>query len=125
MVLQSGNITAEFNSTGYNSSKIVCEIHYPFLKTDITLNITGDYNPVNITAEIVDENGSHVKSGSVLFDICGRKYNVSVINGYAKLENINMDLLNSTVLAYYSDLFYYKNSCNIKIRNMDVSGYQY
>ena len=108
--LKSGNITAEFNSTGYNSSKIVCEIHYPFLKTDITLNITGDYNPVNITAEIVDENGSHVKSGSVLFDICGRKYNVSVLNGYAKLENINMDLLNSTVLAYYSDLFYYNSS---------------
>ena len=108
--LKSGNITAEFNLNGYNSSKKVCEIHYPFLITDITLNITGDYNPVNITAEIVDENGNHVKSGSVLFDIDGIQYNVDVVNGYAKLENINVGSLNFNVKANYSDLFYYNSS---------------
>ena len=107
---KSCNITAEFNAVGYSLSVNQAEIHFPLINTNITLNVTGVYNPINITAEILDEFENPVKYGYVIFDIDGDEYKVEVINGSAKLENINVLSLKTEINAYYNDLFYYNSS---------------
>ncbi len=108
--LKSANITAEFNAVGYNSSIKHVEMHYPLINTNITLNVTGQYNPINISAKILDEFKNPVKYGQVIFNIEGRQYSVDVVNGVAKLENIDVFPLKTNVTASYIDQFYYNSS---------------
>ena len=105
---KSANITAEFNKIGYNSSKAFLEIHNPLINTYINLNVTGKYNPINITAYIVDEHANQVKYGHVVFEIDNKTYVVDVVNGSAKLENVNVAL--DKITAYYDGLYYYNSS---------------
>ena len=108
--LKSANITAKFAATGFSSSETKAELHNPLITTGMTLNITGEHNPINITARIVDEHDNPVMFGTVVFDVGGIKYTADVSNGTAKLENIIVPSLKSTVHAYYNDLFYYGHS---------------
>ena len=108
--LKSANITVEFSEVGYESSEAHAELQNPLITTNMTLNITGQHNPVNITAKIVDEYGKPAMSGNVIFDIAGQRYCVNVVNGTAKLENIIFSSLECTVHAQYDDLFYYSSS---------------
>ncbi len=108
--LKSSNITVEFYAMGYSLSNVSAELKNPMVNTTISLNITGQYNPVNITAEIMDEYGNPVKCGSVIFQVSGNSYSVEVSNGTAKLENLYVDHLKFGVNAYYSDIFYYNSS---------------
>ena len=108
--LKSANITVEFNEVGYSPSVAHAELKNPPVNTFMTLNITGDHNPVNITATVVDENNGPVKYGNVIFDIGGRMYAADVVNGIAKLENIEIYPLKSVIHAQYEDMFYYNSS---------------
>ena len=111
--LKSANITAEFSGVGYASCEKRIELHNPLVKTNITLNVSGQYNPINITATVVDEHNNMVRYGTVVFDIEGKIYMADVANGTAKLENIVLSSLKGIINAQFSDLFYY-NSSNTK-----------
>ncbi|WP_405265863.1 C1 family peptidase [Methanobrevibacter sp.] len=108
--LISANITVEFEDVGYIHSRAHAELHNPLVNTNLELNITGEHNPVNVTAKVVDEYGNPVKYGNVVFDIGGAKYSVAVVNGTAKLENILIFPLKCTIRAQYDDVFYYNSS---------------
>ena len=110
IVLQSVNVTAEFNQVGYNPAMAHAELINPMVNTIMTLNVTGEHNPINITATVVDEYGNPVKCGNVAFDIGGINYIVDVVNGTAKLVNIIASPLKLTVHAIYNDLFQYNSS---------------
>lgn len=110
MDLESANITVVFSEVGYAPSQNHVELRNPLVNTNMTLNITGNHNPVNITAKIVDEHNNPVKYGTVLFSIGSQKYFVEVVNGIAKLENIVVSPLSCIVHAQFSDLFYYNSS---------------
>jgi len=108
--LESANVTVEFDEVGYNPVMAQVELRNPLLNTYMTLNVTGEHNPVNITANIVDEYSNPVKSGIVVFDINGKMYSVVVANGTAKLENIEIYPLESIIHAQYTDIFHYNSS---------------
>lgn len=103
-------VKAEFSRIGYNSSFEIKRITNPLIKTNITLNVSGNYNPVNITAVILDESNNAVESGFVDFNIRGLTYTVKVINGTARLNNINLIPANQTLTAIYHDNFQYDSS---------------
>jgi hypothetical protein len=111
IVLINASICAEFNAIGYNSSRAEIEMRDPLLATEIFLNVSGQYNPLNITAVVVDSNGDYAKSGHVTFIIDGEEYLISISNGTARLEDINVLPLKLNVSAFYRDSFYY-SSCN-------------
>ena len=108
--LKSANVTVEFEDVGYSHSMAHAELHNPLINTSMELNVTGEHNPVNVTAKVVDEYGNPVKYGNVIFDIGGVKYDVDVVNGTAMLENIMVSPLKCTIHAQYDDLFFYKPS---------------
>ena len=114
IVLINASLSAEFNAVGYNSSAVSLELHNPLIGTSMSLNVSGQYNPVNITARIVDSNGNPAKFGYVTFNVDGEEYTVKVSNGTAKLENIYIFPLKLTISAIYSDGFYYKSSFTTK-----------
>ncbi|WP_405306934.1 C1 family peptidase [Methanobrevibacter sp.] len=108
--LESVNVTAEFDQVGYNPAMARAELRNPLLDTTMTLNVTAGHNPINITANLVDEYGNPVKCGNVVFDIAGVKYSVDVVNGIAKIADLIVSPLKFTVDAQYNDLFYYNPS---------------
>lgn len=108
--LESVNMTVGFDEVGYIPSQTRAELKNPLVKTVMTLNVTGQNNPVNVTARIVDEDGNPVRFGTVTFDIGCKKYCVDVVNGTAKLENVLVSPLKCTIHAQYDDLFYYDSS---------------
>lgn len=124
--IQSQLITAEFNAIGYDSSNASLEMHNPLLNTSITLNVTGTHNPVNITANITDENGNPVKYGYVVFMVNYDSYQVDVVDGTAKLENLIVDALDFWIIAEYHGLYYYNSSravdyCKISLINTRIT----
>lgn len=110
ITLKSCNISAEFTATGYKSSVMKIELHNPLIKTNITLNITSQFNPINITAKVLDENSNPVKYGNLIFIVDGEEYVVEVINGTAKLENLSVVSNEFNITACYDDEFYYHDS---------------
>ena len=108
--LVNDNITAKFSAVGHNPSNITIEIANPLVKTNISINISGKYNPINITAYVMDLNNNPVKTGFVVFNVENKNYTVEVKNGIAVLENIYLIPDNLSVSAYYNDLFYYELS---------------
>ena len=126
MVPKNCNVSAKFTAVGYLPSNCSCEMHCPLVNTNITLNVTGRYNPINVTANVSDENGLPVRFGTVVFDIGGERYMADVAEGIARLENVNVASLNANIKAYYSDIFYYNSSSvakSVEISRMDTRIY--
>lgn len=111
---KSCNISARFDAEGYKSSDIKIELANPLVNTQITLNVTGYHNPINITANITDEHGKPVKSGHVLFVVDGAEYVSDVSDGIAGLENVYVRPGEFEIHAYYGDSFYYNSSYAVK-----------
>jgi hypothetical protein len=105
------SLSAEYSAVGYNSSRVELELHNPLVETSIDFTVSGQYNPLNITAIIVDSKGNNARFGHVKFIIDGEEYVVKVSNGTAGLENISVLPLKLNVSVFYSDSFYY-GSCN-------------
>lgn len=108
--LNSTNISAEFSAVGYCSSFKSVELANPLVNTTVSLNVTGNHNPINVTASITDENGNPVGHGSVSFVIDDMNYTVNVVEGIARLENVNVFPSRLDIWAFYSDSFYYASS---------------
>ena len=106
----STNITFYFNKTGYNEAYKTVEIHNPLINTKINLLIESEYNPINLTAVVSDEENHPVKYGHVTFNIDGEIYIADVVDGRAKLENINVLPDNVSIYVFYDDSFYYNSS---------------
>ena len=112
--LTSSNFTVNFTATGYNSSSKSCEISKILHDTFIKLNISSNYNPINITALVLDEDSNPVNYGYVTFEIENVNYTVKVCEGYANLTNIYLSPQDIIINAYYNDLFYYNISSTFK-----------
>ena len=119
--IKSQNVTVEFASVGYNSSFAFIEMHNPLVNTNVTLNITGNYNPINITAIVTDEYGNPVKYGYVVFNVNHERYEANVVNGCARLENIKVASMNFDVVADYCGLYYYNSSNALKSVELNLT----
>ncbi len=108
--LKSDKITAEFTAIGYAQSNMTVEITNPLVSTNIILNISGQYNPINITAIIMDNHKNPVKYGFIILCIDGKEYEMEVFNGSAMLENINVTPSVLNISAFYNESFYYGSS---------------
>ena len=118
------NLTAQFIAEGYVPSSFSCEVSNPLVNTTTQLILSSyEYNPVNITALILDIDGNPVKSGSVIFNVSGQYYTVSVTNGSANLANFNLRPGENTIAALFFDDFYYNSStdaCDVNILVRDT-----
>jgi C1A family cysteine protease len=114
VALKNANLTAAFSAIGYVSDNVSCEIRNPLVNTTITLNITDNHNPLNITAIVLDFEGNPVKSGFVTFEVEGTEYKREVVDGISKLENVNVLPSKLNVTAYFSDSFSYCSSSAAK-----------
>ena len=110
IVLVNASLYAEFSAVGYNTSNVSLALHDPLIATTISLNVSGQYNPVNITACIKDSNGNPARFGQVTFEVDGKKYTVRVSNGTATIEDISILPLELDISAIYNDGFYYDTS---------------
>lgn len=117
---KSCNISARFDAVGYDSSDIKIELADSLVSTQITLNVTGDHNPINVTANITDEHGKPVKSGHVIFVVNGDEYVSDVSDGVAFLENIYVRPGKFEIRAYYEDSFYYNSSYAVKSHQVTI-----
>ena len=106
----SGEITFEFSKIGYMKSIKTFEVKNPLINTNIQLNISSNYNPVNITAYVVDEDLNPVQHGSVTFEIDYEVYVVDVCEGYAILDNVFISQGLTDVYATFTDFSYYNSS---------------
>ena len=114
------NLTAEFNASGYVSSKHVCKVSNTLVNTTTQIILSNSpYNPINITAMVLDEDNNPAEFGFVIFNVSGELYSIRVVNGTAKLTDFNVNPGNNHISAYFSDMFYYKSSNDA--REIDIS----
>ncbi|WP_405296193.1 C1 family peptidase, partial [Methanobrevibacter sp.] len=65
------NVTAEYNNVGYISSADNLTFPSSLMATNISLTLSGEYNPLSITAVVLDSKGSVVEIGNVTFTVDG------------------------------------------------------
>ena len=107
------NITAYYNGDYYyNSSNASKVIEIKLINTQLSLNVSNEYNPINITAIVMDQYGKMVKSGHVVFSIGGVAYLVEVDNGVACLIHIFDKIGTNNISAVYNDEKNIYNSSN-------------
>ena len=108
------NISASFNDLYcYNGSNTNISIFMSNILTSITLNIDGQYNPINITAYVMDSNGEKVNQGIVIFNVGGVEHNVDVKEGVASLVDVFSIGSNSVQAKYFDESYLYNSStCN-------------
>ena len=83
------NVTAYYYGYDcYNSSSNSILINVSLINTSISLNVSNEYNPINITANVIDEYGKRVNRGIVVFRIEGKDDTVNVNDGQACLNHI-------------------------------------
>ena len=90
------------------------------INTNITLTISGDYNPVNISAFVVGEDFHPVKTGYVIFKFDNQEYIVNINEGYANLSEINVSAGKTLITANYIDSFYYNDSNTSRLLDINV-----
>ena len=120
------NITGVYNNIGYISSSDNISLNTTFMDTNITLNISSNHNPVNITATVLNEYGSPLNVGKVIFNIDGDEITVDVVNGIASVEHTFKTFGLHNVSAFFNNMYYYKSSktnllFNVSLINTDIS----
>ncbi len=91
--------------------------------TNISLNISYDgFNPVTITATVVDSYGNLVTMGNVTFNFNGNEYVVDINDGIAEITHIFEKVINE-VTATYNGTNYHSstNSTTVEIGVLDVA----
>lgn len=111
------NITAYYvGDYLYGKSNVTKTIIVSLYETVISLNQTGEYNPIIITANVTDENGKPVGSGYVIFVVDGTEYPANVVDGKANFTNIFTHIgVNNISAYYYDDSFIYNSSKTSKM----------
>ena len=108
------NVTAYYDGYEcYNTSYNSILINVSLISTSISLNVSNEYNPINITANVIDEYGKRVNRGIVVFRIDGKDYNVNVYDGHAYLSHIfDKKGLNNISATFKDDGYIYNSSAN-------------
>lgn len=111
------NVTAYYAGDYlYGRSNVTKTISVSLYETVISLNQTGEYNPIIITANVTDENGKPVGSGYVVFVVDGTEYPVNLVDGKANFTNIFTHIgVNNISVHYYDDSFIYNSSKTSKM----------
>lgn len=110
----------------YNNSQVACIkafTVFDMIDTVTSLDIEYDgFNPVNITAHIINQYGNPVNCGMVLFNLSGVVIPVNVSDGVAKITHIFEKGLNA-VFAEFVACGYVTSKANetIDIRKMPVN----
>lgn len=118
------NLTHSFKSGGlknivvsyddlycYASSKKTLSKEIEIKDISIYLSVDNNYNPVVITAEVVDKDGFSVNCGKVTFNVEGSDFTVDVKNGLASLKyNFKRFGYNKIVATYADDSYLYKSN---------------
>ena len=94
----------------YKSSNINKSISVHVHDAIVEITTDGKYNPVTITANVVDENGNKVNRGNITFIVEGINYTASVNDGLADVTHIFKVFGNQKIVASYSDDSYVYNS---------------
>jgi len=107
------NVTAYYNGDYYyipsNTTKV---INITLKATNISLNCSNQYNPINVTATVMDEYGEKVISGFVVFTIDGNEYRANVNDGMAFLTHTFAKFGLNEIHALYYDVDNIYNSSN-------------
>jgi predicted outer membrane repeat protein len=115
------NITAIYENTGYISSKDNISLKTYLINTQLNLTVNGTYNPVDIIAYVVNEQGDPIDHGNVTFTLDdGTQYCVNVTNGVATLTQVFKTFGKHTVSAVFNSIYYYTSS-NIEQKDFNVS----
>ena len=105
------NISAiYYDSYCYNQSASNFSTHVLDLNTTVSLTFSGNTNPVNIIANVVDADGNPIKYGNVTFIVEGIGIDVDVDNGIANLTHIFSHTGLNNVWAYYNGRYNYNSS---------------
>ena len=95
----------------YASSKRTLSKEIGIKDVSIYLSVDNNYNPVVITADIVDKDGFSVNCGKVTFNVEGSDFTVDVKNGVADLKyNFKRFGFNKIVATYMDDSYLYKSN---------------
>ena len=103
-------VSATYNAEGYVSSKNNITVEVFKINTSITLNISGEFNPITIEAKVLNQYGFEVNMGNVTFSLDGVNYTVNVVNGSAFLNKTYDKFGLHNITATYNDLYYYNSS---------------
>ena len=107
----------------YNS-QVACIKAFTVLNkidTSIQLEVTDSYNPVEITAKVLTQYGTLVKSGKVTFNVEGKNVDVNVVNGIAKLSYVYKSLDKNTVKATFSGVGFNGAASSIAVNPKGVT----
>lgn len=106
----------------YNS-QVACIKAFTILdviNTTTSLNIAYDgFNPVNITANVIDQFGNPVNCGKVVFNLSGEIFSVNISDGVAKLT-YNFQSGRNEIFAEFNAMGYGPSSDN---RSINVEKY--
>lgn len=102
----------------YNASSIEEAYYLPIINTTVTL-VIDDYNPVNITANVLNQYGYKVNCGTVTFVVDGVQYDVDVVDGRATLIKEFPAHVTHNVSATFNPIEYYNSSYDFK--EFDIS----
>lgn len=106
------NVSAHYiGEYSYKSSNSTASINILLRNSEISLNVSSQYNPVTVTASIVDDYGNKINCGEVVFTIEGEEYIVNVTEGIAQINHTFTSVLNE-IQAVYIDNSYLYNSSN-------------
>ena len=96
-------ISARFNDLYcYMQSNATKSIVVPYISTSLRLSFDDQYNPINITAHVMDSNGDKVNQGTVTFNVGDNSYTVNVKEGVASIID-TFDLGTNQIQATYHD----------------------
>lgn len=100
------------DSFNYCSSSNYTYVDVLLKPATLDLNVdSGNYqNPVEIVATVKDDDNNPVNSGVVRFNICGKWYDVNVVNGTAALQGTFSYTGLNDVIVSYDGLYYYTSS---------------
>ena len=96
----------------YANSNSSILINISLINTNLFLTVSNEYNPILITAVIVDEYGESVNGGFVVFNVSGENYIVNVAEGRAFLTHIFGQGLNEISATYNDSEYIYNSSFN-------------
>ena len=119
------NVSAVYTCRDYVSSKISLLVNITEkIKTSVSLNILNMYNPINISAFVVDQFGDALLEGNVTFILDGVNYTVDVVNGTAFIVHNFKNVGINSISAYYNGFLIYnysQTSTNINIESSIIS----
>ena len=97
---------------------------FDIINTTTSLDISYDgFNPVNITANVLDQNGNPV-SGKILFNLSGNMFYVNVTNGVAKVcynFEKGFNIISAEFIAHGYISSYANSTVNIDKKDIDMA----